>query len=392
MFRWLNEVLSWTIAKTKFSLKTTCLNQEHFKKKVKDHTDRLKYVERHKDEIMKELRTRLEIYQRDAVTQAHEYLSSEEVIEHFTRWTEENVPQEGVNWSDTEENIQRALSNRFKETLQHWLEDYMLLAGAQEILQEVLQRYFPHGEDHLRDLSQGLEEGSIPSYRHEFLGFGGGTFGGAVYAAGFAAFFMRQAASIIFRLAIPTSLVVLGLSMDVFYYLRRRWDSQEFAERKEAFMSKQAKNYLAHMADPQKLSRCVELLLEPVKRYLDEVGSTFPILIAAELEEFQRLENEERSLDEVKDAYAKIYKDGCQQGGHHAVLGLTEMCSIQISSEALDWKADIHSRLGSGTFGDVYTGKMRQDRETKYVALKVSKKRLKVENASEFMNEIEILR
>ena len=353
--------------------------------------DRLEYVVRHKDEIMRELRTRLELYQRDAVTRAYEYLSSEEVIMHFTTWTEENVPQEGFNWSDTEENIQRALSNRFKETLQHWLEDYMLLAGAQEILQEVLQKYFPHGEDHLTDLSQVLEEGSIPSYRQESLGFGGVTVGGAVYAAG-VALFMRQAASFMFRLAIPTSLIVLGLSMDVFYYLRRRWDSQEFAERKEAFMSKQAKNYLAQMADPQKLSRCVKLLLEPVERYLDVIESTFPNLIAAELEEYQQLENEKRSLDEVKDAYAKIYEEGCRQRGHHAVLGLTEMCSIQISSEALDWKEDIHSRLGGGTFGDVYTGKMRQDRETKNVALKVSKKKLSVVNASEFMNEIELLR
>ena len=338
---------------------------------------------------MAELRKQLEIYQSNAVTRAQDYLSSEEVIERFTSWTEENVPQEELNWSLTEENIQRALSNRFKETLQHWLKDYMLLAGALEILQQVLQKYFPHGEDQLRGLSDGLEEGSIPSYRKENLRFGGVA--ALAYAAGYA-FYTRQAASLIFSLAIPTSLVALSLSVEVFQYLRRRWDAEEFAEGKEAFMSKQSRNFLAQMADQQKLSSCVKLLLEPVERYLDEIGSTFPTLIAAEMEELRHFENEKRSLDDVKDAYAKIYEEGCRQRGQHALLGLTEMSSIHISDEALQWKADISSRLGSGSFGDVYTGKMKQGRETKNVALKVSKKKLNAQNACEVMDEIELLR
>ena len=391
MFRWLNGVLSWTIAKTESSLKTTCQSQEEVRKRVRSQILGLSYVKEHKDEIMKELCTRLETYQQNAVTRAHEYLSSEEVIEHFTTWTAENAPQKGDNWSATEENIQRALSNRFKETLQHWLEGCMLLADAQGILQQVLMKYFPHGKHHLRGPSDGLEEGNIPSFRQPNLGFGEGTMGGAFYAAGFA-FFMRQAASFILRLAIPTSLVVFGLSMDVFYYLCRRWDSQEFEKETEAFMSRQSRNYLAQMAGRKKLSECLQLLLKPVKQYLDEIGSTFPTLIAAEMEELGQLENEKRSLEEVKDTCAKLHQEGCRQRDRHAVLGLKEMCSIQISGEALDWEADISSRLGSGTFGDVYTGKMRQDGDTKNVALKVSKKKLNEKNASEVMREIENLR
>lgn len=390
MFRWLNEVLSRTIAKTKSSLKIKCQDQKDFKKKVKDHIERLEYAQKHKDEIMAELRKQLEIYQSNAVTRAQDYLSSEEVIERFTSWTEENVPQEEVTWSLTEENIQRALSNRFKETLQHWLEDYMLLAGALEILQQVLQKYFPHGEDQLRDLSDALEEGSIPSYHEENHGFGGFA-ALTAYAAGYA-FYTRQAASLIFSLAIPTSLVAFSVSVEVFQYLRRLWNSKEFAEGKVAFMSKQSRNFLAQMAGQRKLSSCVKLLLEPVERYLNDIGSNFPTLIAAEMEELRLFENEKRSLDDVKDAYAKIYEEGCRQRGQHALLGLTEMSSIHISGEALQWKADIYSRLGSGSFGDVYTGKMKQDRETKNVALKVSKKKLNVQNASEVMDEIELLR
>ena len=391
LFRWLNDVLSWTIAKAESSRKTTCQSQEEVKKRVQSHILKLRYVKEHKDEIMEELRTHLKTYQQDAVTRAHKYLSSEEVIENFTMWTEDNIPQKGDNWSQTQENIQRALSNRFKETLHHWLEDCMLLARAQESLQKILMHYFPRGEDHLRGLSGGSEEGSIPTYRQPNLGFGGVTMGGAVYAAG-VAFFMRHAASSILRLAIPTSLVVVGLSMDVFYFLRRRWDSQEFGKDTRAFMSRQSRNYLAQMAGRNKVSECVKLLLKPVEHYLDEIGSTFPTLIAAEMEELRQLENEKRSLEEVKDAYAKIHEEGCRQRGRHAVLGLTEMCSIQISGEALDWKGDISSRLGSGTFGDVYTGKMRQDGDTKNVALKVSKKKLNEKNASELMGEIENLR
>lgn len=400
LFRWLYDVLSSTIANTESSRKTTVQDQKGLKGKIQNYVHRLSYVKKNKDEIIKELRKKLEICKCDAVSRAKEYLSSEEVINQFTTWTNEDVPREGGNWSETEENIQRALSNRFNETLQHWVEDCELLLGAQQILQQVLEQYILHGKEHLEDVSDGSEEGTMPSSRQVKLGFGGVTAGGTFYALGFA-WLMRQATSIALRLAVPTSLVVLSLSMDIFFFLRRQWCLQEFAEGKEAFMSKQSKNYLAYWTSRQvsqpferhgKLSRCVKLLLEPLERFIDDIAIKFPKLIEAEEERLRKLKNDERSLEEVKDAYAKINEDGCQQRSDLALLGLTEMCSIRISGEALECKLDISSRLGSGTFGDVYPGKMKQDGETKNVALKVSKEKLNKKNASEIMDEIELLR
>ena len=73
--------------------------------------------------------------------------------------------------------------------------------------------------------------------------------------------------------------------------------------------------------------------------------------------------------------------------GLYAVLGVTEIFPLRIS-----WKGDISFPIGSGTFGGVYQENMTKEEGSKTVELKVCKKELNAENASEIMNDIELLR
>ena len=181
----------------------------------------------------------------------------------------------------------------------------------------------------------------------------------------------------------------------LFRSLEARWQKSEFEENRKAFMSKHSKDVLVFVRENRHMpEKIVKFQLKRVKQYLSTVRNNLSKLIPAERKELSKFENKERSLEKVQNDHKRICEEGCRLRGLHAVLGIKEMCPmIQISSEALEWNDDFSSRIGSGAFGDVFEGKMRiTQEESKTVALKVYKKELDDKNASEIMDEIEMLR
>ena len=149
-------------------------------------------------------------------------------------------------------------------------------------------------------------------------------------------------------------------------------------------MSVHSKNFLTAVKNRNVLQNLVKLQLRPVNQYLVKVGAYFSTLIPVKKKQLLQVKNKERSLEEVKNVYWKICKDGCRLRGLYSMLGVTEIFPLRIS-----WKGDI---IGSGTFGGVYKEKMTIEKGSKTVELKVCKKELNAENASEIMDDIELLR
>ena len=394
LFRWLNDILSVMIAEAKTSLKTFSSKLENVTEEIKQINDALEYIKSHKDEIMKGLYKHFENFELEALNRACEYLSSDDVQFRFTSWTEEEVPQEDRDWEETKRNIERAFQSRLQETLQSWFEEGMFLPTAEDFVHEELKKYFSQPEDHLKclpdvpDDNEG-EKRNSPWYRHFKKAKSGSRQG--LIIGGIYAFF----AVIAWLIPIPSFAIRLvfavypafSLSLNVNKRLTARREKSKFQNGKEAFMSAHSKNFLTAVKNRNVLQNFVKLQLRPVKQYLVKVGAYFSTLIPVKKKQLLQVKNKERSLEEVKNVYWKIYKDGCRMRGLYAVLGVTEIFPLRIS-----WKGDISFPIGSGTFGGVYQENMTKEEGSKTVELKVCKKELNAENASEIMNDIELLR
>ena len=387
LFRKLKQALFRTIIETKDFLQSTSEDHEKTKQKVQHLTSTIDHFKQLEEDIMKRIHKKVENYERDTMSRICEYFSSEEVKARFTSWTEENVPQEKSDWGKTQQNIQQALSRRFQETLQHWFEYSMLSEGVSKIVQEVLKVYFPNGEVPLKNGPDDQDGINLPSYSQTNYG-GYSSFGGVCTATGLS-IFLKHVPHLGVRLAVPATGLVLALSLEAWLYYKDQRKSQDYQAGKAVFMSKQAEEYFVYMTKPKNLSDYVNWQFKPLKKYIFDIGPVLTKLMAAKKKKLQQYENEsQHSLEQVKDAYAKINAEGCR--GHSELLAVKELCSI--GEEGLDWREDKASRLGCGTFGDVYQGKIQKDEGMKTVALKVCKKKLAAENAHEILKEIETLR
>lgn len=390
------------IAQTESFLETNSSKLENVEEEIKKVNCALEYIENQREETMKEIHSRFLTLKHEASKRVREYFSSAKVKARFARWTKEEVPQGGSDWEKTKRSIEEAFYNRLQETLQHWLKDDMLLERAEEFLHEELKKYFDLPEDHLKSLKcppgvpgDSSKENSGVRYRmgenssHEGL-----IMGGAFALLTAVTWLFNPVASLAIRVgvaAVPATLSALGLSAEGIERLEARWVKGEFQDNKVAFMSKHSKLFLDFVKDvPENF---VKLQLKPVEQQLLKVGTILSTLIPAKRKQLSQFENEERSLEEVKNACVKISEEGCRLRGHHVLLGVREIWPmIQISSEALKWQEGFSSPIGKGTFGDIYEGEMTKDRQSKTVALEVYRKELNDKNASEIVNEIEILR
>lgn len=391
-------MLSQMIAQTESFLETISSKLENVEDEIKKVNCALEYIENHREETMEGIYSRFRTFEDEASKRVREYFSSADVKARFARWTKEEVPQEGSDWEKTKRSIEEAFYSRLQEMLQHWLKDDMLLERAEEFLHEELKKYFDVPKDQLKcplgvpgdssKMNIGVRYRMAENSSYEGLMMGG-TF---AFLTGIAWLF-NPIASLAIRVgvaAVPATLSALGLSVEGMERLEARSVKGEFQNSKEAFMSKHSKLFLDFVKDmPENF---VKLQLKPVKQQLFKAGTNLSKLIPAKREQLAQFENEERSLEEVKNAHARISEEGCRLRGHH-VVGVTEMCPmIQISREALKWKEGFSSPIGRGTFGDIYEAEMTKDGKSKTVALEVYRIELNDKNAREIVDEIEILR
>lgn len=389
-------MLSEMIAQTESFLETNSSKLENVEEEIKKVNCILEYIENHGEETMKGIHSRFLTFEDEASKRVREYFSSADVKARFARWTKDEVPQEGSDWEKTKRSIEEAFYSRLQETLERWLKDDMLLERAEEFLHEELKKYFdvPKDQCPLGVLGDSSKMNIGVRYRMaENSSYEGLIMGGAFAFLTAITWLFNPVASLAIRVgvaAFPATLSALGLSVEGFERLEARWVKGEFQKSREAFMSKHSKLFLDFVKDVPK--NFVKLQLKPVKQKLSKAGPTLSTLIRAKREQVAQFENEERSLEEVKKAHARISEEGCRLRGHH-VVGVTEMCPmIQISREALKWKEGFSSPIGRGTFGDIYEAEMTKDGKSKTVALEVYRIELNDKNAPEIVDEIEILR
>ena len=389
LFRWLDCFLSRVIFQGKAFMSNASGDHVKAEQKLLSILHRLNKVKSQHGQVMEELQRNMKTQVEVAVKTLSEYLTSDNFRARFTSWTLDEVPNAETSWEVTWNNIMKALRSRMKETLDQFEEDNQMFANARESLVQLFQQRFSFVEGELRNLQGAAadEELDIPE---------------SDLPDDDPLFTTRE--KVIIGVAspiwVPLSLVALVIGVPVVGVLavkskvEDKYRIKNYEKDKCAFMARTSADYLDDVTNEIKIRHFVEEQLEEAKLCLKQIEARIPGLIEADELLYNQLRDERRSSKEIQALYKPSVDEASSIRGNLAVFGLKEIHALDISSEELDWKEDMSSRLWSGTFADVYQGKLKRHglEETLTVELKVYNEVLTTLNANQIMAKVELLR
>ena len=347
---------------------------------------RLSQIEEKEAEMMKELRNHMEASVKSAVHKLSEYLKSDDVKARFTTWTLDEVPKAESPWEVTNSNMTKVLQKRLREIIEHWEEDNQVFLDVRKSLVQHSQQWYNIVEGELRKLQCAVtsDDLGVPEPISPKEGLTTGE---------------KVVIGVTSPIWVPVSLVTLLIGvpvvgvLEIINRLGERSRLEKYKRDECAFMAKASADYLDDAANESVLKVFVENQVNEAKLCLEKIEGRIPELIEADKMLCKELANVRLSQEEIQELYQPIKDEASDIRGHLAVSALNGIRVIDINSEELDWKEEVSSLLGRGTFAAVYQGKMRrQGEEEKTVALKVCRKELDAHNASLIMEEVELLR
>ena len=349
-------------------------------------TNRLQSIERQKGTVSKELQSYLENKTDHAVRALSRYLKSPEVIQQFSSWTLDDVPNTEQSWELTKNYIQKALMRRLQEKIKEWEEKNHIFSDARASLIQYFQERFSYVEGQLRVLEGSVLAGDAASSASHSLVLDDFSAPEKV---------MIGVASPIW---VPVGLVVSVVSVPVVgaialkEKIKNTNKTRQYNKDRCAFMEKASQKYLNESAEEQHLKSFVMEQLKEAQVCLKQVLDRIPQLIEEDKMLCQQLRDENRSKKEVEDFYQLLHKKSVQIRDEMALFGIKEVRTMDISCDDLEWKDN--ALLALGTFAAVYRGKLKMQGKDKPVdvAVKVWNEELNGDTASGFLSEAEILR
>ena len=349
-------------------------------------TNRLQSIERQQGTVSKELQSYLENKTDHAVSTLSRYLKSSEVIEQFSLWTLDDVPNTEESWELTKNYIQKALMKRLQEKIEEWEEKNHIFSDARASLIRYFQERFSYVEGQLRML-----EGSVLA--GDAVGSGSDPLASDDFSVA-----EKVIIGVTSPIWVPVGLVVLVVSVPVVGAIAvkeklENWNKiRQYNKDKCAFMAKASQEYLNEAAEEQHLKSYVMEQLKEAQVCLKQVLDRIPQLIEESKMLCQKLRDKNRSKKELKDFYKLLHEKSLQIRGEMALFRIKEVGIVDISCDDLEWQD--HAPLGRGAFATVYRGKLKIRGEDKPVdvALKEWKEELTRSTASSFLSEAEILR
>ena len=385
-FRWLDYLLSRMAYHTKAFLQNSNKDRQKVIERMKHITKRLLVIEKQQSSVSQELQEYLENKTDYAVNALSKYLKSSDVVEKFTTWTLDDVPNTEESWEVTRNFIQKAILKRLQDEIATWEEESHVFSDARTSLIQHFQERFNFVEGQLRNLESSVvaKEAASPS-------------SDPLVPDNFSVA-ERVIIGVTSPIWVPVGLVVLIVSVPVVGAMAVKekyedWNkTRKYEKDKSGFMAKASKEYITEAAEEQNLRSYVVEQLKECQVCLRQVVARIPELIEADKMLCQQLRDENRSQKEIEDFYTPLYQRSLQLRDRMAMFGIKEVRPMDISSNDLEWKDDGSSLLGTGAFASVYRGKLKLREEEQPVALKVWNEELNDSNASAFLAETDALR
>ena len=419
-----------------YQTKAFILNSQKDRLKVTERmtliTDRLEKIEKQQSAVNKELQEYLKNKTDKAVSALSKYLKSSAVVEQFSSWTLDDVPNIEESWEVIKHCIQKALMKRLQDVIAAWEEEHHVFADARTCLIQYFQQRFNFVEGQLRNLETSVLAEDAAS-----------AVSGSLTTETFTVS-ERVIIGVTSPIWVPVGLVVLIASAPVVGAMAvkeklndwsktrklgkeksgfiskasNKCDLTEAAEEqnlrsdvveqlsesrdclkqlvkyegdKWGFMENASKEYLTEAAEEQNLRSYVDEQLKESRDCLKQVLGDISKLIDAAKMQCQQLKDENRSRKQI-DFYRPLYGRSLKLRERMALFAIKDFRTMDISCSDLEWKDDENSLLGTGAFSYVYRGMLKQENGEQPVALKVWKDELNESNASAFLAETETLR
>ena len=365
-------------------------NSSEDRKNVTDRmiyiTDRLQSIERQQGTVSKELQSYLENKADHAVSALSRYLKSPEVMQQFSSWTLDDVPNTEESWELTKKYIQQLQMERLVEVIKEWEEMNHVFSDARASLIQYFQERLSYVKGQLRTLEGHVVAEDAASFGSDPLASDDFSVAGKVISG------VTSPILVPVSLVVPVGNVPVVGARSVKEKLENWNKIRQYNKDKCAFMAEASQEYLNEAAEEQHLKSYVMEQLKEAQVCLKQVLDRIPQLIEESKMLCQKLRDKNRSKKELKDFYKLLHEKSLQIRGEMALFRIKEVGIVDISCDDLEWQD--HAPLGRGAFATVYRGKLKIRGEDKPVdvALKEWKEELTRSTASSFLSEAEILR
>lgn len=374
---------------TRAFIRTSHYDRAKVTERLKLITERLTMIENQQSSVAKELQNYLENKIDYAVSLLSKDLKSPDVVEQFTSWTLDDVPDPEESWVMTNYYIQKAFRKRLEDMIAAWEEKHRVFANARTSMIEYFQQRFSYVEGQLRCLeSSVLDIVADETALSETGPLSRDNLSSAE----------KVIVGVTSPIWVPIALVALVVSSPAIGFKalmkkREHWiKMKEFKKDKRGFLVKASEEFLSEAAEKKSLRSYVVEQLKECQFCLRQVVALIPALIRADKWLCQQLRAEIRLEKEKEDFYQPLYQRSLDLRSNLALFDIQEVRTMEISCDDLEWKEDGGSLLGRGKFASVYRGKLKVQKGQQPVALKVKQDKLNSSNANAFLAETETLR
>ena len=326
------------------------------------------------------------------------YLKTEEVRSKFFRWTEEDLPEEGQNFSKTMEAFSRCIEQRFEYTLQKWESTENVFSLARAELEALFDKGFLEFEREIRDIDRVLVGGDVDDFRpfeirpgrifppldsrmKKFLVMTGMIFWPVLMSVGLAAGVLS--APVLGVLAIGKHLKEHHLKTNCCQTLKDL--SAEFLE---DFITHKIHSYVQDKFSEETnriatIKRCHQQLITKYEQRCKDLTRS-----EDESREKEILKKYSPLYTNLKNMNENLMFDAIQNG----IQVMYPSCQLEVRRLQYD-ESERKACLGEGSFGKVFKGRyFPPGRRRKAVAIKKIRKHPDPSNVAAFLKEAAMLK
>ena len=375
-------------------------NREAAKQRLNTVIERLRKLQAEQELSRSQLREHLVTKVMEAIDELITFLNSPEIIEMFSRWNEDELPEDEGSWEVIEAGIMKVVHARLQTLIQEWDGERQKFSEARKSVVSFFLHKYNYLERELRGLeikvsqeqveSKGQKESSESVEDQLFNLYNMTLTLEDKIKLGIMMPFLIPAALVGLALAIPATLLMLpvvGLK-SVVDQIQESKKKRAYLKNRPEFVKIVSQKYLEKVSTREALQPLVEDQLNQVMSCLHDLERRIPMLIEADVQLCQQLMKDEQSKKDIEATY-KPRKEKCEWlRGELGLFGALEIRSMQIPWNDLEWHISEEVFLQSVLPPGIYQGRISKGKHTsQQVNLKVYKELLCSSNVTECLAE-----
>ena len=363
--------------------------------------DRLQKLQTEQESVVSELRDHLKTQVIDVVGELISYLKRQDVVEMFSTWDEDKLPENGGSWEVIEAGITKLIQTRLQTVIQEWEEEQQKFAEACRSVVALFFRKYSYLGKELEEIEVKVSQGQAPPREREeavedqVLKFCDKEMTlEEKILLGVMIPLLMPSGLLVTAVLIPATLLtppVMGLKA-IFENIQSHHRKTKYLKNRREFVHAQSLKYLQKVSTKEALQPLIQQQVMQVTSCLDYIERRIPMLIEADMHLCRQLFEEENRKD-VEGTY-KPQKQDCERlRSHLALVEALEIRTLDIAWCDLDWDVSEDDSLQKALSPGIYSGRITKNGDpSRPVNLIVYKELLTTSNVSECLETERALR